>query len=219
MDITHYAQQRYAVKAYDKTKKISDENIDKIKDLLRFSPSSVNSQPWHFILTGNDNIKQKITKATDDFYPVNSKLILNASHTIIFCIKSELDEKHLTQVLAKEESDGRFDQDKSFKEKMQMGRAKFVGLHQNELKDYAHWAEKQLYLNLGSFLLGVATLGIDATPMEGIDRQVLDAEFHLREKGLNSVFTVALGYSDKELDFNAKLPKSRLDVSEIITEV
>ena len=57
-----------------------------------------------------------------------------------------------------------------------------------------HWTEKQAYLALGTLLLGAAAKGIDATPMEGIDRQALDEELGLAAQGLSSVVAVALGY-------------------------
>ena len=80
--------------------------------------------------------------------------------------------------------------------------------------------EKQVYLNIGSFLLGVASLGIDATPMEGIDVKALDEEFKLREKGFTAVIAASIGYRAKS-DFNSteKTPKSRLSESEIITVI
>ncbi|MEY8779824.1 nitroreductase family protein [Allomuricauda sp. XS_ASV26] len=78
--------------------------------------------------------------------------------------------------------------------------------------------EKQVYLNIGNFLLGVAALGIDAVPMEGIDVKALDEEFGLREKGYTSLVMVGLGYRSAN-DFNAGLPKSRLPKTEIFTEI
>lgn len=87
------------------------------------------------------------------------------------------------------------------------------------MKDVQHWMDKQVYLNIGAFLLGVSALGIDATPMEGIDVKSIDAEFGLREKGYTSLVAVTLGYHDKENDYNAKLPKSRLPFDYILTEI
>ena len=49
------------------------------------------------------------------------------------------------------------------------GRTYFANIHRYELKDLSHWMDKQVYLNMGSFLLGVAAMGIDALPMEGVD--------------------------------------------------
>jgi nitroreductase/dihydropteridine reductase len=95
----------------------------------------------------------------------------------------------------------------------------FVDIHQDQIGDGQQWMAHQVYLNLGQFLLGLATLGIDATPMEGVDTDVLDAEFGLRDKGYASLFVVPIGHSDPDADYNAALPKSRLTEAEIITDV
>lgn len=217
-DITYYAKKRQSAKAYDANKKISAENIEKVKELLRYSPSSVNSQPWHFVITSTEAGKNQVAKATDELYPFNSHSIRNASHVVVFASRLESTEEHLQAVLSQEEKDGRFNGDpETFKARMSAGRNMFINLHKEELKDVQHWMDKQVYLNLGQFLLGVSTLGIDATPMEGIDRNALDKEFGLREKGFSSLFVVTLGYSDLDNDFNAALPKSRLPYEDILT--
>ena len=71
---------------------------------------------------------------------------------------------------------------------------------------------------MGSLLLGAATLGIDALPMEGFDLSKIDSTFSLNDKGLHAVTIVALGYREED-DFNYNLPKSRLPQSEIITDI
>ena len=218
-DITDYAKGRYTAKAYDPGRKIPDEDIEKIKELLRYSPSSVNGQPWHFILASSEGAREKIARSTDALYSFNSPLIRNASHVVVFCGRLDMEEDFLKKLLAQEEKDGRFDADPSLKEKMNAGRSRFVALHKEERKDVKYWTARQVYLNLGAFLLGVSTMGIAATRMEGIDTQVLDEEFGLREKGYAALVVVALGYSDPEKDYNAKLPKSRLPCSDILTEV
>jgi len=76
---------------------------------------------------------------------------------------------------------------------------------------------KQVYLNVGNFLLGVGALGLDAVPIEGFDAALHDAEVGLKEKGFTSLVVVPVGRHSVE-DFNASLPKSRLPLSTIITE-
>lgn len=219
-DITHYAKTRYTAKAYDTNKKIPDTDIEKVKELLRFSASSTNWQPWHFILASTPKGKARIAKSTEEKYPFNKNSILNASHVVVFCSKLEADEAHMLKVLEQEDKDGRFATDPEiYKPQTHVARTLFTNIHKHDLKDVQHWMDKQVYLNLGQFLLGVATLGIDATPMEGVDTQVLDAEFGLREKGYTSLVVVPIGYHHEDEDFNAKLPKSRLPYSEILTEV
>lgn len=218
-DITYYARKRHTTKAYDPNRRISDETVDKLKELLRFSPSSTNIQPWHFVIASTQEGKERVAKATEK-YPFNRPSILNASHVVVFASRLAVDEDYLQHVLEQEDKDGRFDTDKeTHKPAMHGGRSLFVNLHKQDFKDVQHWMDKQVYLNLGQFLLGAAALGVDATPMEGIEIPVLDAEFGLREKGYSALFVVPLGYHDPEQDYNASLPKSRLPYSDILTEV
>ncbi|KGQ14024.1 Oxygen-insensitive NAD(P)H nitroreductase [Beauveria bassiana D1-5] len=217
MNIIDAASRRYATKAFDASKKIAAEDVDKIKNLLRLSPSSTNSQPWHFMLASSDEGKARIAKATTGPYAANEPKVLNASHVVVFCAKTVYDDAHLQTLLQKEQEDGRFATEQA-KEGQHKGRSFYANKHRFDLKDAQHWMEKQVYLNLGTLLLGVSTLNIDAVPIEGFDAAALDAEFGLREKGLTSVVMVALGYRSVE-DFNAGLPKSRLDFSQILTEI
>ena len=50
MNLKETLNWRYTTKEYDASKKISDTDMAEIKNLLRMSPSSVNLQPWHFIV-------------------------------------------------------------------------------------------------------------------------------------------------------------------------
>ncbi|MAU16133.1 MAG: oxygen-insensitive NAD(P)H nitroreductase [Muricauda sp.] len=208
---------RYTTKEFDPTKKISSENEENIKALLQMSPSSVNSQPWHFIIASTEEGKKRLAKGTDGFFSFNKPKVLNASHVVLFCARTEIDNSYLKHVTDIEDEDGRYAKEE-FK-KQNLGAAHiFTNIHKYDLKDVQHWMEKQVYLNIGNFLLGVAALGIDAVPMEGIDVKALDEEFGLREKGYTSLVMVGLGYRSAN-DFNASLPKSRLPKEEIFTEI
>lgn len=219
-DIVDIAKSRHTAKGYDATKKISDADIAKVKELLRFSPSSTNAQPWHFILASTAEGKERVAKGTDEKYPFNSPSIRAASHVVVFAARKALKPDYLLDVLNKEEADGRYVGDpETQKAQMHAGRNMFLNLHKDELHDEQQWNEKQVYLNVGQFLLGVAALGIDATPMEGFDPVALDAEFGLSEKGFTSLVVVPIGYSDAATDYNAALPKSRMTVADILTEV
>ena len=142
---------------------------------------------------------------------------LNASHVIVFCARTGIDETHLAKVLASEEKDGRF-ASADARTGQSNTRGFYVNLHRYDQKDLQHWIEKQVYLSLGSLLLGAAALEIDACPMEGFDARILDEELGLRSQGLTAVTLVALGYRSAE-DFNAKLPKSRLPAESVLTEI
>lgn len=206
---------RYTTKAFDTSKKISAENVENIKALLQLSPSSINSQPWHFIIAETEEGKKRLAKGTEGFFSFNEPKVTGASHVVLFCSKTEIDETFLNDINEKEDQDGRYAKEE-FKEQGLGAKNLFTNIHKYDLKDAQHWMEKQVYLNIGNFLLGVAALGIDAVPMEGIDMKALDEEFRLREKGYTALVMVGLGYRAED-DFNATLPKSRLSEEEIFT--
>lgn len=47
MDVLNATQMRYTTKAYDASKN-SDHQFQRLLEILRLTPSSVNIQPWHF---------------------------------------------------------------------------------------------------------------------------------------------------------------------------
>ncbi|MRT92418.1 oxygen-insensitive NAD(P)H nitroreductase [Ancylomarina sp. 16SWW S1-10-2] len=215
MNLIDVLNKRYTVKEFDASKTISDEDFEQVKALLRLSPSSVNLQPWHFIIANTKEGKERIAKGTEGAFKFNTPKVLDASHVIVFATRVDADEKYMKSILEQEDKDGRF-AEQEFKDQMFGGRMMFADFHRYDLKDLPHWMEKQVYLNMGSLLLGAAALGIDACPMEGVDVKALDEEFGLREKGYTALAMVSLGYR-KETDFNAALPKSRFPEEEIIT--
>ncbi|MBW1297592.1 oxygen-insensitive NAD(P)H nitroreductase [Aquimarina litoralis] len=217
MDIKKILNWRYSTKSFDPNKKISDNDFEQLKALLRFSPSSTNIQPWHFVIANTEAGKKRISKGAQGFFHFNEPKILNASHVVLFCSRTNADEEYMQHLLQQEDQDKRFP-NAEIKQNVYNARNIFADIHRFDVKDFQHWMEKQVYLNIGNFLLGAATLGIDALPMEGVDLKALDEEFDLRKKEFTSVAVVALGYRD-ESDFNTpnKTPKSRLPEDEIFT--
>ncbi len=215
MNVAKIATTRYTTKAFDPHKRIGSAQLEQIRTLLRFSPSSTNSQPWHFIIAGSDEGKARVAIATATGpYSANQPKVLNASHVVVLCARTELTDAYLEHVMEQEENDGRCKTAEA-KVATRKGRAFYANLHR-ELDDTQHWMEKQVYIALGTLLLGAAALEIDATPIEGFDRAALDEALGLRQRGLTAVVLAALGYHSAD-DFNAELPKSRLPAEEIFT--
>ena len=217
MDIAKIALDRHTCKAYDPTRKIAEADMEQLKTLLRHAPSSVNSQPWHFVVAASAEGKQRMATATQTLpmYGANGPKILNASHVIALCARTSMDHAHLAALLEQEDRDGRYANAEA-RANQNKSRSFYVGLHRFDARDTQHWMEKQVYLALGTLLLGAAALGIDATPIEGFDPRMLNEALGLREKGLTSVVVVALGYRSGD-DFNAALPKSRLPAEAVFS--
>lgn len=214
MSIIDASKKRSTAKIYDKNKKLTAAQINDIAELLKNTPSSVNSQPWHFFFLESQESRDKVLPAVSEF---NHPRVQDAALTVVFCIKETLDDAHLSRVVDEEELDGRF-ATKEMKEMNDQGRRYFTGLN-SETKEKLHlWERSQVYIALGTLLLGASALDIDATAIEGFDPAEMDKILGLKEKGLKSVVIASLGFSSDE-DFNAKLPKSRLEAEEIITKL
>lgn len=217
MNLVAAAKARYAAKAYDPNRQIPQSTVDELLELLRHSPSSVNSQPWHFVVASTPEGKERLAKGALGNFAYNEPKIRNASHVILFCARTDMTDAHMQAVLDQEARDGRFAKPEA-RAGQHNTRSLYVDLHRYEQKDLQHWMEKQVYLALGTLLLGAAALEVDATPMEGIDTRALDQELGLRERGYTGVVMVALGYRS-EADFNAGLPKSRLPQEAVFTQL
>lgn len=217
MDIVQASQRRYTTKAFDPARRIPDETVAALRTLLRNTPSSVNSQPWHFILASSEAGKAQVAQGTQGSYAYNEPKVRHASHVLVMCARQSLDDAHLGALTEQEDRDGRFAsaEAKANQDKM---RRFYADIHESLLSDATLWMDKQVYIALGALLLGAGALGVDACPMEGFDAAVLDEVLGLKARGLRSVLVVALGYHS-EADFNAKLPKSRLEESMLFSEL
>jgi len=217
MDPVSAARRRHTVQAYDRGRTIAPALFDQLREVLRLAPSSVNSQPWRFIVAAGEEGKARIARAAEGAARYNVPRIRGASHVIVLATRSDADPAHLDAVLAQEERDGRFADDGA-REARHAARAACTDMHLHGRKDLQHWYEKQTYLALGTLLLAAAALDVGATPMEGFDADVLDRELGLREKGFTSTVIVALGYAGAD-DFNARLPKSRLPADAVFMDI
>ncbi|MEL6506587.1 MAG: oxygen-insensitive NAD(P)H nitroreductase [Pseudomonadota bacterium] len=218
------AKARHTTKAYENTGPLPEDMMEALKAVLQYSPSSINLQPWHIIMASTDDGKNRVAKSTDEKYPFNSGAIRHASLVVVFAGRLAADDDYMNQLLEQEEKDGRYAADdpqvaEERKGQMHGARHMFANIHKHDLKDLQHWMDKQVYLNLGQFMLAAAALGLNTTPMEGIDIKTLDDEFDLRAKGYSSLALVCVGQSNPKEDYNAHLPKSRLPQDEIITQI
>lgn len=213
-DMLDIVRQRYTTKHYDETKRISDEDFAKLAEVLRLSPSSVNSQPWHWFVADTDEAKAKILPAILDF---NRERVTKASHVVVFAVHEDLTDDYLKALLAQEVADGRFKKEEIIPG-ADAGRRHFVGLHQVSPEEIISWQSRQAYIAMGFLLYAAAGMGIDSTCLEGIEADKLDEILGLREKGLRTIAAVSLGYRAAD-DSNASRPKSRWPLDKVLTRI
>ena len=70
---------RHAVKAFDPSKKVSEENVEKIIEAARLAPTSSGLQQFRVIKVTNQEIKEKLVKGA-----LNPDCMRECSHVLVF---------------------------------------------------------------------------------------------------------------------------------------
>lgn len=200
MNFLEIAKRRYATKKYNAAKKISAEQIEELKQIIRLSPSSINSQPWRFTFVTNETVKKEL--ASQSY--MNEQAINDAGLLVVFSVMDNIEhfEKRNIAILPEGWITG-------FYEPM---------IKANGDAATQSWMEHQVYLSLGYFLSACASMGLDSTPMEGINRTAYKEI--LQQDGYAPLFAVTVGYTDvSDLTHPSVSPKSRFDLEEVVKSV
>lgn len=192
-------QQRYTAKKYNAAKKIAPEKIDELKTILQLSPSSINSQPWRFTFVSDTDTKQKLSEISW----LNTSKVTDCDTVIVFSRINNL--QLFEEQIENELSEGALNYYKEF-------------IKPQTEEQIKAWFDRQVYLALGVLLSACAEMGIDSTPMEGIEPDNYDKV--LGQKDYKTIVAVAIGHRDEE-DFNqpTKKPKSRRNINEVIKSI
>lgn len=63
-DFLSLVQSRQSDRAYDASREVEPEKLERILEAARFAPSACNAQPWHFVAVTEPELAQKVGKAT-----------------------------------------------------------------------------------------------------------------------------------------------------------
>lgn len=207
---------RYTTKRYDKTKKVSTDDLEVLLEAIRLSASSINSQPWKFIVIESDEARQRMHRTIAKNYQFNTPAVLDSSHIILFAHNPYYKRDNYAEVVDDGIAVGRTraeDRDAAF------GAFVFAEMNMDENGNNGSWTRSQVYLALGNALHTLARLRIDSTTMEGFDSDLLSKEFANELAGYRCEVALAIGYRDPQEDYNAKLPKARRRAESIFVRV
>ncbi|RRJ63761.1 NAD(P)H-dependent oxidoreductase [Paenibacillus oralis] len=202
---------RHATKEFDPTKKIAAEDFNFILETARLSPSSVGLEPWKFVVVQNPDLREQLRAVS---WGAQGQMP-TASHLVLILARKD----------ARYDSDYFWQQMTGVKQipadnvKNMMGRYQEFQEGDFKLMESERalfdWASKQTYIALGNMMTSAALIGIDSCPIEGFDRDSVDAI--LREEGLleNDQYGIsvmaAFGYRVK-----APRPKTRREADDVI---
>lgn len=209
MSLIENLKWRHAVKAYNPSEKVSQENIDKIVEAARLAPTSSGLQPFKILVVENQDLKDQLSEGA-----LNPECMREASHIIILAAWDRYTAERIDKVYdfttdERELPRGRFG---SYTDKL-----KSIYLEEEAEKNFAHTA-RQTYIALGLALAQAAELKVDSTPVEGFDNAVIDKVLELEKHGLRSVSLMYVGVSDPSRDWIAPMKKVRVPKEEFVLE-
>ncbi len=207
---------RHSTKRYDASKKSPRQDLDVLFEAMRLSASSINSQPWKFVVIESAEAKERMSKTFARKHQYNQPHVFDSSQIILFAYNPRYTRDDYAKVVDRGIEDKRVkpeDRESAF--------AVFAFAESNTDKtgNTSSWTKAQTYLALGNTLHTLARLKIDSTPMEGIDIDLVNTEFKKELDGYQCDVALAIGYHHPEEDFNSKLPKSRHHLEEILMRI
>lgn len=207
---------RHTAKKYDRSRKVPEADLTILYEAMRLSASSINSQPWRFIVIESDEAKARMSQTFVNKYQFNQQHVFDSSQVILFAHNPHYTRENYAEVVDKSIEDKRVkleNRESAFASFM------FAELNTDENGDTSTWTKAQTYLALGNTLHTLARLKIDSTPMEGIDSDLVNEIFAKELNGYQCAVALAIGYHHPEDDFNAKLPKSRLSLADVLVRI
>lgn len=193
---------RHACKAFHPEKAIPEEQFASMLEVARTSPSSFGMEPWRLIVVRNPNLRKALKSAC-----WNQSQITDCSELVIFTTDNDTVRSDSPYVR------------KMFERRGLPIEAvdTYMGVYKNYLEPIEsdevlleNWTAKQCYIAMANMMTYAATLEIDSCPIEGFDKEEVEAILDL-EYGHSAAVICAFGYRVKE-----QTPKKRLELGQII---
>ena len=208
-DILESLKWRYATKKFDETRKLSEDQVELLKEAFNLTATSYGLQPLKMLVISDQEIKESLVSASMD-----QQQIWQASHILVFCIEDSISSKYIKDHFSRVE-----DIRNTSREILDDYENYLIDSFSEKSKeDIQAWMTKQAYLAMGNLLTVCAMAQIDACPMEGFEPKKYDEILKLQEKGLNSVLVMPVGYRAED-DPASEFKKVRRGVEEVVLEI
>lgn len=180
---------RYATKKFDSGKKISDSDLEILKEAIRLSSSSYGLQPYQVLIVENTELRERLKPAA-----WNQSQITDASHVLVFANMTNIGDSHIDAYIENIAATRELSLE-SIAGYGTFMKSKITTLPQDEKNS---WTAKQTYLAMGNLLNAAAALKIDVTPMEGFETAAVNEILGLEQKGLSASLIATIGYRHQE---------------------
>lgn len=173
MQLLENLKWRYAVKKYDTSKKVTQQNVEYIKEAVQLAASSYGLQPYKVLEIKNPALREKLKPLS-----WNQAQITEASHLFIFCntiAVTDLDVEDSIRLRANI---------KEIEFEKLAGYGDFVKgkILEKSKEELFHWSAKQAYIGLANAMIACAELKIDSSPIEGFEPAEVNDLLGLEQK-------------------------------------
>lgn len=200
---------RYATKKFDPSKKLTQEQVDKIIEAVKLAPTSSGLQPFKLLVIIDQKIKEQLVPIS-----MGQQQVADCSHLLVFAAWDNYTAERIDnmyQVICETRGQAP-DTYKSYTDRL---KANYLNKPAEE--NFVHTA-RQAYIAFAYAIAMAAELRIDATPMEGFINEEVDKLLGLDEQGLKSVLLLPLGYHAED-DWLLNLKKARRPISDLVSYI
>lgn len=209
MSIIESLKWRAAVRKFDASKKVNEQDLEKLLDAGNLTATSMGLQPFKIVVVSNEELQKQMVPMS-----YNQQHVAEASHILVFAIETNINQEKV---------------DAYIERAMELRKASKADLegYKNSVSSYISmmdadtkkaWATKQTYIALGTVMTVAAELKIDSCAMEGFEPLAYQKLLNLEAQNLMPVVILPIGYRSDE-DYMASLPKVRKTRENFIVEI
>ena len=207
MHVIENLKWRYATKKFDKDKKVSESDFRKLQEVIQLTATSFGLQFYKVLNVTDPEVREQLQKVS-----FGQPQITEASHLLVFGHYSDISDKDVDEFIEF------IAQERDLKVDMLQDYSQMMKGYINSRPDKYAWAARQTYLVLGTLMMAAAEMKIDTCPIEGFDENQYDKILGMKEKGLKTAVTVALGYRSKDDEYQ-HATKVRRPMEDLFLEI
>lgn len=209
-EILDISNRRYATKAFDAERKVSEDDLRTILEVGRLSPSSFGYEPWKFLVIRNFELRREIY----DIAPGARNTINGNAELIIILYKKNVNytSEHVVHIV--EDVLGlEYDPESPVTQAFKGFQEGMLELESED--DVNEWARRQTFIPLANMMNAAASLDLDCVAIEGFIHsaliEILEENNIIDTNEYEPSVMLGVGYRNEEIT-----PKKRRDFNEVV---
>lgn len=209
MEIINSLEWRYATKKFNPSKKLSNQQIDTLKNAFNLTPTSFGLQPLKLIVIENKELQEKFIELS-----YFQRQVADASHLLVICIENDTTTNDINDYFDLEKKIRNIDESVVANFRKQL-----IEMYENKSAEERKLsAIYQAYIALGNLMTVCALEKIDACPLEGFVPEKVDELLNLKVLNLSSVLLLPVGIRADD-DIMSTMKKVRKPLNEMIITI